>query len=200
MNSAAGIILTGGRSRRMGREKGLLPLPGNEQYTFVERLSLTLSSQCSEVILVARDREQARLYQMPNVRTVVDVVPDVGPLMGLYSGLRAMQATHALVTAVDMPLVQPAIIHYLLAFPQDDTLLVPVVKNIPQVLFAVYPRTVLPLIEQRLQEGRRDPRSLLTLARVRYIEEAQLRLIEPQLRSFLNVNTPEELAALQQPS
>jgi molybdopterin-guanine dinucleotide biosynthesis protein A len=184
----------------MGREKGLLPLPGNEQYTFVERLSLTLSSQCSEVILVARDREQARLYQMPNVRTVVDVVPDVGPLMGLYSGLRAMQATHALVTAVDMPLVQPAIIHYLLAFPQDDTLLVPVVKNIPQVLFAVYPRTVLPLIEQRLQEGRRDPRSLLTLARVRYIEEAQLRLIEPQLRSFLNVNTPEELAALQQPS
>jgi molybdopterin-guanine dinucleotide biosynthesis protein A len=55
---------------------------------------------------------------------------------------------------------------------------------------------VLPLVEQRLQEGRRDPRSLLEVAPVSYIEEAQLREVDPQLRSFINVNTPEELDGL----
>jgi molybdopterin-guanine dinucleotide biosynthesis protein A len=64
----------------------------------------------------------------------------------------------------------------------------------PQVLLAVYPRAVLPSIEGRLREGRRDPRSLLEVAPVRYIDEAQLRQVDPELRSFINVNTPGELS------
>ena len=71
-------------------------------------------------------------------------------------------------------------------------MLVPIVNAIPQVLFAVYPRAILPLIEERLQAGRRDPRSLLDIASVDYIDEAQLRGIDPQLRSFVNMNTPED--------
>ena len=80
-------------------------------------------------------------------------------------------------------------------------------SSVPQVLLAVYPKCVLPLIEQRIHEGRRDPRSLLApqppqgvllddvvAPRVRYIEEAQLREVDPQLRSFMNINTPEEFS------
>src|SRR5437879_1392945 len=127
MFSSAGIILAGGRSRRMGRDKAHLPLPGNERITFVEYLTSLLGSQCSEVILVARDRAQAATYMLPNVLIVTDKVPNVGPLMGLYSGLCAMQASHALVTAVDMPFVQPDMVAFLLAHPLDDALLVPIV-------------------------------------------------------------------------
>jgi len=57
--------------------------------------------------------------------------------------------------------------------------LVPIVDNVPQVLLAVYPRTVLPLIEMHIQQGRRDLQSLLDVAPVRYIEEAQLRRVDP---------------------
>jgi molybdopterin-guanine dinucleotide biosynthesis protein A len=192
--TTAGILLAGGHSRRMGRDKALLPVPGTEHKTFVEHLSAVLAAFCSEVVLVARDAEQASGYACSGVRILTDEIPDVGPLMGLYSGLRAITASHALVIAVDMPFVQPAIVRLLLAQPLDDALLVPVVDGFPQVLFAVYPRSLLPTIEERLRAGRRDPRSLLEVARVRTIDEAQLRMVDPQLRSFVNVNTPDEFA------
>jgi molybdenum cofactor guanylyltransferase len=192
--TTAGILLAGGHSRRMGRDKALLPIPGAERKTFVEHLSTMLTTFCSEVVLVARDAEQAALYACAGVRILTDEIPDVGPLMGLYSGLHAITASHALVIAVDMPFVRPAIVRLLLAQPLDDALLVPVVDGFPQVLFAVYPRSLLPTIEERLRAGRRDPRSLLEAAKVRTIDEAQLRTVDPQLRSFVNINTPDEFA------
>ena len=182
----------------MGREKALLPLPGKQQRTFVEGLIDVLGSLCCEVVLVARDAEQAsRLANIVGTagRVVLDRVPGAGPLMGLYSGLSAIQASHALVTAVDLPFVQPEVVSFLLSQPLDQKLLVPMVGGMAQVLLAVYPRAIMPAIEGRLREGRRDPRSLLAIAEVRYIEEAQLRPLDPQLRSFVNMNTPQDLAA-----
>src|SRR5437763_15256921 len=98
MFSSAGIILVGGRSRRMGRDKAHLPLPGNEHITFIEHLSSLLTTQCSEVVLVARDALQSSDYYLPGVHIVTDKVPDVCPLMGLSSGFSAIKASHALVT------------------------------------------------------------------------------------------------------
>ncbi len=193
------IILAGGRSSRMGSDKALLPLPGNEQISFVEHLVSVLAPIGSEVLLVVRDETQALAYaSLRNVRIVIDQIPDYGPLMGLYSGLSAMHSTsmYALVMAVDMPFVQPALLTYLLAQAQGDSMLVPVVEDTPQVLLAVYPRTILPTIEALVRQGRRDPRSLLKVAPVRYVDEAQLRAIDPQLRSFMNVNTPDELRTI----
>ncbi|SRR2546421_7413943 len=179
----------------MGKDKALLPLPGNESVTFVEHLATMLDALCSEVLLVARDDAQATNYaHLVKVRTLTDRVPGYGPLMGLCSGLCAMHNFYALVMAVDMPFVRPAILSFLLNQPLTDSLLVPVVNNVPQVLLAVYPRAVLPFIEGQLQEGRRDPRSLLEVAPVHYIDEAQLRKVDPDLRSFINVNTPGELS------
>ena len=197
MFSSAGIILAGGRSTRMGRDKAFLPLPGNAHTTFVEHLVTLLAAQCSEVVLVARNHEQATLYEHLGISIVTDETPDVGPLMGLYTGLQSVSTTHALVTAVDMPFVHPDMLTFLLSQPLDETsLFVPIVNKIPQVLFAVYPRAILPIIKERLQAGRRDPRSLLDVAPVRYIDEAQLRAIDPQLRSFVNMNTLEDYGAI----
>jgi molybdopterin-guanine dinucleotide biosynthesis protein A len=193
MSTVAGIILAGGRSRRMGRDKALLPFPGDNRSTFISHLAAVLSMFCDEALLVARDAQQAANYVLPGVAVVIDQVPEVGPLMGLYSGLRSIGATHALVVAVDMPFVQPELIAFLLSYPRDDALLVPVVDGVPQVLLAVYPRSLLPTIETCLRVGERGPRALLKAARVRYIEEVQLRQIDPQLRSFVNLNAPEDL-------
>jgi molybdopterin-guanine dinucleotide biosynthesis protein A len=122
-------------------------------------------------------------------------VPDQGPLMGLYSGLSAIHAQRALVVAVDMPFIRPSLVTFLLSQPQSDSLLIPLVNNIPQVLLALYPRTILLFIEQLQQQGRHDPRSLLEVAPVQYIEETRLRSVDPDLRSFININTPEDLHA-----
>ncbi len=194
----AGIVLAGGHSTRMGRDKAFLPLPDNPHVTFVEHLAAVLVEQCGEVVLVARDAEQAIQYKHLALPIVTDETPDVGPLMGLYTGLRAVQASSALVLAVDMPFVQAEMIAFLLSQQLQNTLaIVPLVKEVPQVLCAVYSRAIVPFVKERLQAGRRDPRSLLDVVPVRYIGEAQLREVDPQLRSFVNMNTPEDYNATQ---
>jgi len=194
LNPPAGIILAGGRSQRMGTNKALLPLPGQSSETFLVHIISTLAPLCAEMLIVARDQTQFAHVALPGTRLVFDEKPGGGPLMGLYSGLKAIHpsSTHALLVAVDMPFIQPTLISYLLAQPHNDALLIPLVDQVPQVLLAVYPRVTLPHIEARLREGRRDLRSLLTVCPVRYIEEAQLRTVDPHLRSFVNINTPEE--------
>jgi molybdenum cofactor guanylyltransferase len=190
----SGIILAGGISSRMGKNKALLSLPGNKAITFVEHLVTLLEAFCVETLIVARDQTHARDFVFPGVRVTIDETPGIGPLMGLYSGLSAINTTHALVVAVDLPCVQPALLSFLLSQPlPDDTLLIPLVDNIPQVLLALYPRSILPLVKKQLLQGRRDVRGLLEVAPVQFVEEVQLRQIDPQLRSFMNINTPEEL-------
>jgi molybdopterin-guanine dinucleotide biosynthesis protein A len=179
----------------MGTDKALLPLPDSGQISFLQHLTQFLLGECAELVLVTRDGLQADTYARyvsSSVRIVVDEVPDCGPLMGIYTGLRVVQAAQAFVCAVDTPLLQPSLLTFLLAQSCADTLVVPVVDGLPQVLLALYPRTLLSLIGERLQAGRRDPRSLLQVAATRYIPEEQLRQVDPDLRSFLNVNTPIE--------
>ncbi|MBV9711891.1 MAG: molybdenum cofactor guanylyltransferase [Ktedonobacteraceae bacterium] len=202
-SSVAGIILCGGSSRRMGRDKALLSIPGREPLTFIAYLTEVLTPFCSEVVLVTRDEDQAVQYtkhlavQKVNlVRIVNDKVPSAGPLMGLYSGLSTLQVSHALVTAVDMPFVQKDMLAFLLSYPLDEALLVPVVDGVPQVLLAIYPRTILPMLAACLHDGRRDLRSLLEVVPVHYIAETQLRNVDSQLRSFVNINTPDDLTIL----
>lgn len=194
LENIAGIILAGGQSRRMGRNKALLSVPGHESSTFIERVIALLAPLCAEILIVARDQEMAAAYApLARARIVTDLVSGHGPLMGLYTGLRETRMSHALVLAVDMPFAQPALLSYLLSLPRGDAVIVPVVNGVSQVLFAIYPRSIIPLIEARLHEGRRDPRSLLDIAPVKYIDEERLRRVDPELRSFVGVNTPEEL-------
>jgi molybdopterin-guanine dinucleotide biosynthesis protein A len=180
----------------MGRNKALLALPGESAHTFVERLTSLLSELCVETLLVARDEHSGKEYASfptgASRRLIYDDIPDQGPLRGLYSGLRAMTCAHALVLAVDLPFVRPELLAWLRAFPLTGELLVPLVEGIPQVLLARYPRSLLPVVERCLQEGRRDPRALLERAPVRFLEEEQVRRVDPDLRSFININTPDE--------
>ncbi len=193
----SGIILAGGSSSRMGRNKALLSLPGNKNVTFVEHQASLLQEYCSETLIVARDQVLAEQYVFPGVRVIVVETPSIGPLMGVYSGLREISTTHALVVAVDLPFIQPDLLTFLLSLPLPaDTLLIPLVQDIPQVLLGIYPRSILPVVEEQLRQGRRDVRYLLELFPVVYVEEARLLQVDPQLRTFINVNTPQELREL----
>src|SRR5215510_5070093 len=131
MKDSSSIILAGGGSVRMGSNKPLLPHTDNPRFTFVEHLVSTLAPLCDETILVTRDADDAANYVLPGVQIITDKVPDQGPLMGLYSGLSAIHAQRALVVAVDLPFIRTSLVTFLLSQPQSDSLLVPLVNNIP---------------------------------------------------------------------
>ncbi len=95
-----------------------------------------------------------------------------------------------------MPFVTSQLLAFMILHYQEGIMLVPLVNGHPQVTLAIYPHSILPIIEDLIGQGRRDLRSLLEVAPVSYIDGEELRVVDPQLRSFEKVNTPEELRKL----
>lgn len=189
---ASGIVLAGGRSSRLGQDKALLPLPGGR--SLIAHVVARLAPLVSEVVVVATDGE--RLGPLP-ARLVPDVFPDGGALGGIYAGLAAAREEHSLVVACDMPLLNLPLLRHLLALPRDfDVLLPRLADGQVEPLHAVYSKACLEPIRRQLAAGRHRIISFLGDVRVRYVEEAELRRLDPELRSFFNVNTPADLAAL----
>lgn len=196
------VINAGGQSRRMGRPKALLPLPPTNQpllQIIVERLQ-ALAPQ--RTVVIANDPAiRAQVELGADILWLIDAYPETGPLGGLATGLAAC-AGWAICVACDMPLLNPALFTYFceLAAEIDETgadrwdAIVPVVEEYPEALHTLYHRRCLPAIVARLAAGERRAICFLPDVRVRYVPEAELRLIDPALYSFFNANTPAEWA------
>jgi molybdenum cofactor guanylyltransferase len=189
---ASGIVLAGGRSTRLGQDKALLLLPDGRP--LVAHVVTRLAPLVSEVIVVAADGERLGCLA---AQLVPDVFPDGGALGGVYAGLAAAREEYALVVACDMPLLSIPLLRHLLASSRDfDALLPRTADGQVEPLHAIYSKACLEPIRRQLDAGRRRIVSFLDDVRVRYVEEAELRRFDPELRSFFNVNTPADLAAL----
>lgn len=184
------IVLAGGAGTRLGGvNKALVEVGGRR---VIDRLLEALRPLGAEIVLVNNDGSLAGL---PGTRVVTDVEPGAGALMGLYSGLRAVRTPLATVTACDMPFVSTAVLRALIALAPGYDAVVPLVDDRPEPLHAVYRTTCLPAIEVALAAGRKRLIAFFDDVRVRYVPQVALRAWDPDGRSFLNINRPEDLAA-----
>lgn len=187
-SETAGIILAGGRSRRMGQDKGRLPFGGTTLLAWVIR---RVALACRPVIVVARTASD---YPGSGATVIADQWPDAGPLGGLYTGLSAVDTTNAAVVACDLPFVQPALLAGLTGLASGWDAVVPLVSGRMQPLCAVYHRAVAQTAETMLRRGDRSVRQLLAQPdlRVRQVSAEELRVWDPELQSFANINTPDD--------
>jgi molybdopterin-guanine dinucleotide biosynthesis protein A len=213
-SDAVGIVLAGGRSSRLTvgglahlppGGKGLLELGGS---TFLERIVTTLAAELGRVIVVAAPGQP--LPALPaGVEIVHDTIPGAGPLAGIRDGLEA--ATHhvpcprgAFLCSCDVPLLRREVVRLLV-----DRLLatgaawaVPLVDGHPQVLVSAVSVHMRPRIEAQLAAGRRDLRGLVSRlhsespAAVEQVSMAELACVDPALESFMDIDTPADLARL----
>lgn len=185
------IILAGGESKRMGYPKHLLPTaPG---MTLIEHLHRHLSSLFTETLVVGNDPGLQRM----GVRTVEDLYPLRCPLVGIYSGLCAARTDLAFVVACDMPFVKLRLVRHLLSLTAEVDVVVPIVNGYYEPLCAVYRKTALPSIREALDWGTLKVTAIYEYLRVREISERIVRQIDPELSSFINLNTPQELKLLE---
>jgi molybdenum cofactor guanylyltransferase len=181
------IVLAGGQSRRMGRDKARLPAGTT---TLVERIIVRLSPMVDEVIVAG-----GSFPDLDGVRVVADDRPGAGPLTGIAAGLRALPGEVGWVVACDLPDVDPRVGELLFGLAADVDAVVPRPKTRPEALCAVYRRRLVPRIEGLLAAGEHRVTALLGQSNVRYVEAAVLRGVDPELRSFRNLNTPPEYRA-----
>jgi molybdopterin-guanine dinucleotide biosynthesis protein A len=193
--TAAGIVLCGGRSTRMGVPKATLPF-GNE--TMLQRVVRLLHTVVSPIIVVAA-RDQV-LPELPeNVVVTRDERDQHGPLEGLRAGLSALPGSVdiAYVTSCDVPLLEPAFVERMVELLGDHDIAVMEIDGFTHPLSAVYRRRTLPQIEALLAQQKLRPAFLFDLMRTRRLKPEEMVAVDPLLRTLRNLNTREDyLAAL----
>lgn len=185
-DNLTGVVLAGGASRRMGRDKAFLELGGRPLIQIViERMR----EVCDEVIIVADD---VASYAGLGVNVVPDRFHNVGVLGGLHAGLAA--ASHDLTLAVgcDMPFLKPDLLRAFAVWAEGYDVALLRHNGHVEPLHGAYRRTCLRPIEAAIRAGRRRIVSFFPQVRVRTVTPEDVKPLDPDLNSFRNVNTPQE--------
>jgi molybdopterin-guanine dinucleotide biosynthesis protein A len=173
----------------MGTNKALLEFGG---VRIIQGLLAKIRPLFPEILIIAN--EQA-LYADLGVPVIPDRIPEKGSLGGIYTAVYHSAFPQAFCIACDMPLASPAMIAHLCGLAAGYDVVVPRTAEGYQPLHAVYGKTCLPHMEELIGANRLKIDRLVPRVRVRTVEEAELRRLDPSLGCFINVNTREELEA-----
>jgi molybdopterin-guanine dinucleotide biosynthesis protein A len=185
----AGAVLAGGQSRRMGRDKALLPLGGVPMI----RILTDRLARIAEPVVVIADR--ADRYSFLGVPVLADLRTGCGPLGGIHTALRQLDAEEVFVLACDTPFVSEELIAYIAAFPTDAPARVALMDGRLHPLCGVYSRACLPAIEEAIAAERFALRELLGRIDGATVElRPDLPFYSPRL--LMNLNDPAALGAL----
>jgi len=191
---ASGIVVAGGVSRRLGQDKRALRLFSSR--TLLEETVARVATLTDDVVVVVSGQPE-QFAGLP-AAIVVDPLPGAGPLNALCAGLSATRHGFALTVACDLPFLSVPLLRSLLEQPRDYAALVPRrADGTLEMLHAIYRKTCLGAIQRRLRAGQFKLSALVADVPARFVDEAALLPYDPELRSFLNVNTPADLEVVE---
>jgi molybdopterin-guanine dinucleotide biosynthesis protein A len=194
----SGIILSGGKSKRMVVNKSLLKINGK---TFIERLTSLMTGIFEKVILIANEPE---LYRFLGLDTFKDIYPDIGPLGGIHSGLIHCPTYRAFVISCDMPFMTEEMIKFIADYQCNAKIVVPQADGFIQQLCGVYDKANIGDIEDILksdeyEELRANEQSKRKCKVLSLIEKTGTEIIDiereyPNYKGneFFNMNTSED--------
>jgi molybdopterin-guanine dinucleotide biosynthesis protein A len=184
-DNVTGVILVGGQSRRMGRDKAFLQIAGK---TLFEQVLAVFKASFDRIVLVGGRAERFAGYGIP-------VLPDIYPgsaLGGLYTGLWHAETEYIFVSSCDLPFPNRELLFYLCSLRDGFDAVVPNPAHGFEPLFAAYEKSCLGPMREFLENGNFCAYAYYPQIRARYVRDAELAHIDRDGRSFLNVNTPEE--------
>ena len=180
------IILAGGKNARMGREKAYLRIG---ERTIIEEQSDALGRIFDEIIIVANSQNY---FKNIDAKVVTDIIPDLGPLGGLYSGLAVSSNIHSFLIACDMPFINLQLIDYMIKQIGENDIVIPLSSKGIETLFAVYSLNCLETIRRQVEFKNLKLLDILTFFKVRYISQEEVEKFDPKEFSFFNVNSPKD--------
>lgn len=184
------VILAGGKSSRMGTDKALLRLQP-EGLRLIELVLTAVRPLVGSVVISTNRPEDYGWLGYPLVR---DRLAGAGPMAGLEAGLEASPARYNIIVACDMPQVETGLLKYLLAQAEGYAAVVPLnEEQKPEPLCAVYSKDCLPAIRRYLAAGSLKMAGWLGEVSTRFVPAAELKAFDPDLHSFRNLNSPEDL-------
>ena len=191
ISDVTGVLLAGGKSRRMGQDKRVLAV--GDETLFVRSLAVLRSVFQRVLIVIAQD---SPLIETDAI-VLRDLIPECGSLGGLYTGLKEAHTEWVFAAACDMPFLDPATISHFVALKGEGDVVMAKLKHGLQPMHALYHRNCLPIMERLIGAKELKIHALAEhpALRVRLVSSEELRLLDPDADSFYNVNTPDELEA-----
>ena len=186
------LVLAAGQSSRMGMPKAHLPFG---DATLIETVISALRPLFRTVYVVGRDRD--RLAGL-GAELLIDDRDDQGPLVGLARGLAASDGPWRFAVGCDMPFLSPPVIRRMASFLDDCDAMAAIVEGRTQPLHAFYSTGCLPAALGLLEMGNTSLRALLEACKVRSISGSELLDVDPELTSFMDIDTHEEYMAARQ--
>ncbi len=191
-DGVAGVVLAGGLSRRLGRDKAVERISGDEP--LIVRCIRRLAPVVDEVVVVVNTAERgARLPLPEGVKVAVDMYPDGGSLGGIFTGVSAIGREWGLVVACDMPFVSAELVGHMVGLRMGNDVVAPVLEGRAEPTHALYSKACLPHMERRLQAGDLKITGFFDDVRVRYVGEDEVDRFDPERLSFFNINTAADL-------
>jgi molybdenum cofactor guanylyltransferase len=186
------VILAGGKGSRLNFvEKALLELHGKP---ILNHIIETLSRCVDEIIVVVRDEEQQRRLHLAGVTIVRDEVQDFGPVAGICSGLSASSSQYAFVAACDMPFIKADVVDLLFHKAAGYDVAIPYPL---EPLHAVYRReATIRAAKVAIQRRKGAIMYVVDQLQVNFVPKDEIRLIDPSLCTFVNINSLEDVEIL----
>ncbi len=187
----SGIVLAGGQSRRLGRDKAVEPVQGQP---LIQRVVERVRQVSRETVIVVADQDRGDALPLDKeARIALDIYPGKGSLGGIFSGLSAAQEEWGVVVACDMPFLNLDLLRYLVSLREDVDAVVPVLEGRPEPTHSLYSKACLPHIEARLKANDLKISGFFDEVRVKYVPEEDVARFDPDYLSFFNINSPEDL-------
>jgi molybdopterin-guanine dinucleotide biosynthesis protein A len=181
-----GAVLAGGKSRRFGRNKAVEIFRGKR---LIDHCLEIIHTFCDPVFVVANDLDP---YLDVEATLIRDVIPHQGPIGGIYTALVFSPREWVFIKAADMPFLIPELLQIILDSREDADLVVLIRGQVYEPLLALYNRRCISAIAGILEDSERSVTAIFEKLRVKAVGEEQWRPFDPEGRSFLNVNTPED--------
>ena len=182
-----GVILAGGKSSRFGINKAFSEINGSRLIDIVAGL---LTSIFTRTVLITNSPEEYSYLGLP-IRK--DLIRGLGPIGGILTGLEDISDEAGFFIACDMPFVSEDLIRYIVSVRGEFDAVVPKIDWKIEPLHALYRKSCLPVIRELIASGVYQTIKAFDRLNIRYLNEAEIKANDPQMRSFFNVNRPEEL-------
>ena len=187
IKNCSAVILAGGENTRMPLLKAFIEVDGQ---SIIERNLNILDQLFKEVSIVTN---QPELYTYLGVPMLGDIYNTRGPMTGIVTALLSASNHWVFVSACDMPYIHKSVINYMALQRKGVDAVVPVVKGKTEPLFALYSKQMLSSMEKVLLSSCKSLRDFLNSKRVKYITTAEVKKFDPEVLSFINLNTPRDL-------
>lgn len=188
MNDLTVAIQAGGKSSRMGTDKSFVLFNGRPM---IEHVIEKVADLGSELILITNKPDEYGHLGLPMFS---DILPEKGPLGGIFTAVTQAQNPHTLIVACDMPWLNRDLLNYQIGLRYEADVIVPRWQKFPEPLHAIYSKTCLPAIEANLQADKLKITGFFGSVQVRFVDREEVEQFDADGRSFRNVNTPQDLA------